>query len=160
MVALNEEQEEEEKEHGRALADAIEATLPAWVERSVQRRLEDAGRRPSPEVREAAAAAGRQAVAEVAVAVRALLEADIDEQATTPLALLRAAVRFPTSVLEEAGVPHVARDEVQERLLPDDVYDLAPASFADVDPMLAEPGLVWGAAKAYAHIQRHGRSAQ
>ena len=37
------------------------------------------------------------------------------------------------------------------------VYDLAPANFADVDPALAEPGLLWGAAKAHVHLARHRR---
>ena len=39
----------------------------------------------------------------------------------------------------------------------DDVYGLAPASFADVDQSLYEPGLEWGAAKAHAHLTRHKR---
>lgn len=88
--------------------------------------------------------------------MRTLLEADVDEQATTPLSILRGAVRFPTEVLSDAGAPPADRDEVQERLFPEDVYNLSPASFADVDPSLAEPGMVWGAAKAFAHAQRHG----
>ncbi len=35
---------------------------------------------------------------------------DIDEQRTTPLALIRGAVRYPTEVLRAAGVPPVERD--------------------------------------------------
>lgn len=146
-------------EHGRALAEAIEAALPGWVERSVGRRLADAGVTPDLETLAAAADAGRAAAAEVGAAVRVLLDADIDEQPTTPLSLVRGAVRYPTAVLRQAGVPPVVRDEVQERLLPDDLYDLAPATFADVDPALAEPGLMWGVAKAHLHLQRHGRRA-
>jgi hypothetical protein len=138
-----------------ALADAIEAAIPGWVERSVARVRTAWKGELDDEVRDAAADAGRQAVAEVGPQVRALLEADIDEQGTTPLSLLRGAVRFPTAVLRAAGVPPVRRDEQQERLFPDDVYDLAPATFADVDPSLAEVGLAWGAAKAYEHLQRH-----
>jgi uncharacterized protein (DUF1800 family) len=137
--------------HATALADAIVAAVPGWVERSVARRMPA----PDPSVAEAAREAGRRAVAEVGVEVRALLQADIDEQWTTPLALLRAAVRYPTGVLEAAGVAPVERDPIQARLLPDDLYDLSPASFADVDPSLAEPGMVWGAAKALAHRRRH-----
>ncbi len=144
------------EEQATALADAIEAALPSWVERSVARRLADARHPADPDVLAVAAAAGRQAADEVGTDVRRLLEADIDEQATTPLSLLRQAVRYPTAVLRQAGVPEVVRDEYQAALLPDDVYDLAPATFADVDPSLAEPGLAWGAAKAFTHIQRHG----
>jgi hypothetical protein len=143
-------------EHAKALADAVDSALPGWVERSVRRRLHEAGRTADPAILEAAEAAGRHAADEVGASLRALLGRDIDEQATTPLSLLRGAVRYPTAVLEEAGVPHVLRDRIQEQLLPDDVYDLAPATFADVDPSLAEPGMVWGAAKAFAHLQRHG----
>ncbi len=138
-------------EHARRLASAIEDALPGWVQRSVARRLPEAG----PAVREASEAAGRRAQAEVAAQVRALLALDFDEQRATPLSLLRAAVRYPTGVLRDASVPPVPRDPQQERLFPDDVYDLAPASFADVDPSLHDLGIAWGAAKAFTHLQRH-----
>ena len=148
------------EEHAAALADAIEAALPGWVERSVARVMTDWKGDVDDDVRRAAADAGREAVADVGPRVRELLATDIDEQRTTPLSLVRAAVRFPTAVLHAAGVPAVRRDEQQERLFPDDVYDLAPATFADVDPALAEVGIAWGAAKAFEHLQRHkvGRS--
>jgi hypothetical protein len=141
---------------GGALADAVVAALPVWVERSVGRILTAwKGGAPDPEVMETAREAGRRAAEEVGGAVRALLAADIDDQRTTPLTLLRGAVRYPTQVLRDAGVPPVERDPIQVRLLPDDLYDLSPANFADVDPSLAEPGMVWGAAKALAHRRRH-----
>ena len=143
------------EEEAAALADAIEAALPGWVERSVERVMAAWKGDVDDDVRAAAAAAGRQAAAEVGPQVRALLDADIDEQPTTPLALVRGAVRFPTAVLRNAGVPHVRRDDQQERLFREDIYDLSPATFADVDPALAEVGLRWGAAKAYEHLQRH-----
>ena len=145
------------REHATALADAIEAALPGWVERCVARRLAETpgGNGSLAGVTAAAVVAGERARAEIAPRIRALLDTDIDEQRTTPLALLRTAVDYPASVLAAAGVPPVERDDVQVRLFPDDVYDLTPATFADVDPALAEPGLVWGAAKAWAHLQRH-----
>lgn len=136
--------------YARALADAIEAALPGWVIRAVTRRL-DAGDAADTT---AAAAAGARAQAEVVPRVRALLANDIDEQRTTPLALLRAAVAYPTAVLRDAGAAPVERDPFVERAFPDDVYDLAPASFADIDPSLHEPGLAWGAAKAHVHLAR------
>ena len=142
--------------HATALADAVDAALPGWVERSVARVLAAwQGGAPDPAVLAAAREAGVRAVAEVGAAVRTLVEADIDDQRTTPLSLLRSAVRYPTRILQDAGVPPVERDPIQVRLLPDDLYDLSPATFADVDPALAEPGLVWGAAKALAHRRRH-----
>jgi len=142
--------------HATALADAVVGALPGWVERSVTRILMAwQGSPPDPGVLDAAREAGRRAAGEVGGEVRALVEADVDEQRTTPLALLRTAVRYPTQVLREAGVPPVERDPIQVRLLPDDDYDLSPATFADVDPALAEPGMRWGAAKALAHRRRH-----
>ena len=84
-----------------------------------------------------------------------MLAADVDEQATTPLAILRTAVRYPTEVLVAAGVPPVERDSFSQRAFPDDIYDLTPATFADVDPALAEAGIAWGAAKAFEHKRRH-----
>jgi hypothetical protein len=89
--------------------------------------------------------------------VRALLETDVDEQRTGPLAIVREAVVHPTGVLARAGVPPVVRDEHAERLFPDDAYDLTPGAFADLDPALHEPGLVWGAAKAHVVLARRRR---
>jgi hypothetical protein len=86
--------------------------------------------------------------------VRALLATDVDRQRGNPLAILRSLVRYPTEVLRSAGARPVARDEFQVRNFPDDDYDLTPAAFADVDPALHEPGLVWGAAKAHVHLAR------
>jgi hypothetical protein len=143
------------EEHAAALADAIEQALPVWVERSVERVVRAWRGEVDDDVRRRAAAAGRQAAEEVGPQVRALLDTDIDAQRTTPLSLVRGAVRYPTAVLRALGVPAVVRDEQQERLFPEDVYDLAPASFADVDAALAEVGMAWGAAKAFEHLQRH-----
>ena len=144
------------EEYARALADGIEAALPRWVEDCVQRIMTAwVGSVPT-DVADAASEAGRRAQESVAPQVRQLLEADIDDQATTPLAILRAAaVPYPTGVLREAGVPPMQRDEMAERLFPDDVYDLTPASFADLGPELRDVGLAWGAAKAFEHKRRH-----
>jgi hypothetical protein len=143
--------------YARALADGIEQALPGWVQRSVARIMTAWADSVPPEVAVAAEAAGHQALVEVGPRVRSLLEADIDDQRTTPLAIVRsAAVRYPTEVLAAAGVPPVVRDRAAEELFPDDRYDLIPASFADLDPELADTGLHWGAAKAFQHKRRHG----
>jgi len=136
------------------LADVIEASLAGWVRRSVQRRCRDAGVAADDALDRATVTAGDRCRDEFAPEVRALLMADIDEQTTTPLSLLRAAVRYPTEVLAAAGVAPVERDEFARRAFPADIYALAPANFADVDEQLAEPGLVWGAAKAHVHLTR------
>ncbi|WP_229022880.1 hypothetical protein [Actinomarinicola tropica] len=143
------------------LARGVRDALPAWTVRCVVERLEAwTGAPPGPDVVDAARAAGEQARAEVGDAVSQVLAADIDEQRVPPLALLRGAVRYPTEVLRAEGVPPVVRDEFAERAFPDDVYDLAPANFADLDPALHEPGMLWGAAKAHVHLQRRRADGQ
>lgn len=155
MVSGPDPDEEMLQTLGRRLADGIEESLPGWVERQVGAVLAARGRPLDDGVRAAAAAAGAQARADVGPAVRALLEADLDGQTTTPLALVRTAVRYPTAVLRGAGVPPASRDRFAERAFPEDVYDLSPATFADLSPDLADVGLAWGAAKAFLHRRRH-----
>ena len=138
-------------ELAEGLADGIVAALPGWgaqcsAARSVGGTGDDA----------VVAAAGRRAAADVGPRVRRLLAADIDEQRTGPLALVRHAVAYPASVLSAAGVAPVERDADAVRLFPDDAYDLSPASFAELHPDLRGPGLEWGAAKAHVHRRRHG----
>ncbi len=140
--------------YAAALADGIEAALPGWVVRCVERLLLAWRGDVDPAVRAEAEAEGERARAEVGPQVRALLGTDVDEQWTSPLHLVRRAVRFPTAVLRAAGVPPVQRDSFAAHTFPDDVYNLSPASFADVDPRLAEPGIEWGAAKAHVVLTR------
>lgn len=144
-------------EHAAALAAAAEAAIAGWVERSVRRVCEAQGIPVDAELAERIAEAGRAARTEGADRLRTLLAVDIDEQAGTPLTILRSLVRHPTAVLRAAGARPVERDEFSQRSFPDDVYDLTPASFADVDPSLHEPGLTWGAAKAHVHLARRRR---
>jgi hypothetical protein len=148
-------------EYAAALADGIDQALGPWVERSVERlHVERLTRRPPQEVREAAVRAGVEATAVVGGRVRALLMLDIDDQRTGPLALLRMAATYPTRVLLDAGVPTTTRDEFLRSQFPEDLYDLGPASFADIDPALHEPGLIWGAAKAHVHLARRRAAAR
>ena len=142
--------------HAKALADGIVAALPSWVERSVDRAHRHALGVPPPAVVMAAARdAGRAAAEQVGPDVRALLARDIDDQPSTPLTIVRSAVRYPTAVLRDAGVPWGQRDPMDEAMFPDDVYGLTPANFADLDPALADLGIAWGAAKAWLHKERH-----
>jgi hypothetical protein len=142
--------------YASALAQGIEDALPGWVIAGVARVYRaSVGAELPEEWCEQAAAAGARAQSEVGSRLRALLAADIDEQRTTPLALLRRAVDYPTEVLVAAGVEPVARDDYATSAFPDDCYGLTPASLADIDPGLAEMGLAWGAAKAWVHLHRH-----
>ncbi len=136
------------------LADAIEAAVPGWVDRSVRGVLADQSLAADDAVVDAIGRAGAAATADGIPRVRALLATDVDRQRGNPLAILRSLVRYPTEVLRSAGARPVDRDEFQRRNFPDDDYDLTPAAFADVDPALHDPGLVWGAAKAHVHLAR------
>jgi len=137
-----------------ALADAVDAALPGWVERSVARLVEAHQGLVTGDIRAAARAAGAAAAREVGGQVRALLATDVDEQRANPLAVLRAAVRHPAGVLAAAGVPPVVRSRFDEEQFPDDDYGLTPATWSDIDPGLHERGIVWGAAKAHVVLAR------
>jgi len=139
----------------RELAAAIEAALPRWVERCVDERYRAWTGVPPQQVMDAARVAGEAARSEIAARVRELLEADIDAQWTTPLALVREAVPYPTRVLADAGVPPVWRDRFEQERFPGDAYNLTPATFADLGPEVSEPAIAWGAAKAWSHRRRH-----
>ena len=143
-------------EYAATLADAIDDALPGWVVRCVTHVTQvQTGSAPAPQEMEAAHQAGQRALSDTGGRIRVLLLADVDQQKTTPLALLREAVRYPTEVLAQAGIAPVARDPFAAEAFPQDVYDLSPANFADIAPELAEPGLAWGAAKAFVHKRRH-----
>ncbi len=141
--------------YAAALADGVAEALPSWVVSSVAKVMSAWAGHTPPDVTEAAEAAASRAVREIVPAIRDLLRADVDEQRTTPLELVRSALRYPTEVLRAAGVAPVERDAFAEAAFPDDVYNLAPASFADLDPTLGEAALRWGAAKAFEHKRRH-----
>ena len=137
-----------------ALGDAIEATVGPWLIEAIRRtataqRLDGGAR-----LLLAAEAAANEAGADVMPRIRELLAADIDEQTTTPLALLREAVGPATAVLRDFGAAPVARDPFAVRAFPEDVYGLGPATFEDIAPELKNPGLEWGAAKAFVHLRR------
>lgn len=136
------------------LADRIDAVVPGWIERLVVERVVAWRGAVPEEVAAEAAAAGRAAGAEVSPVMRALLGADVDEQAANPLQVLRLATGHAHEVLERMGMPPVERDQFAERSFPGDRYGLMPATWADVDPSLHEPGMTWGAAKAFVHRAR------
>ncbi|MBV9952318.1 MAG: hypothetical protein JO291_10230 [Acidimicrobiia bacterium] len=148
MDASSAEDEAALAEYASTLADGIEAAVGPWVIASVERR---AG---ALDLTREATAAAEEARRAVGAAVRELLGLDVDAQRTTPLALVRGAVRHPTGVLARAGVPPVVRDPVATEAFPDDPYDLTPGSLADLDPDLVEVGIVWGAAKAHVILRR------
>jgi hypothetical protein len=133
--------------HGAALADAVVAALPGWVVRCVVQH--------APHLRAEAEAAASGAVAAVEEELRAVLTADVDQQRRNPLAVVRDAVRIPTAVLRAGGVAPPRRSAFDTEHFPDDPYGLVPMTWRDVDELLHEPGIIWGALKARAHQERH-----
>jgi hypothetical protein len=134
-----------------ALLTQILDAAPLWVETCLQRHgVEDAI---------ASASAIDAWSGDVAPELEQLFNDDVDAQRVNPLAILRRGVKHPTMVLRSAGAPVPKRARFEVDAFPDDVYDLSPASFADFHPDLAEPGLVWGAAKAHVHLRRRREQA-
>lgn len=135
------------------LLEVAERVVPRWLARCVTDRARLAG------VDIAAHAAKIDAIVaaeteRLLADLRALLAADVDEQRTNPLSLFRRATAGPTEVLRSLGVPPVHRDRFATEQFPDDLYALTPATWADVDPALHEPGIAWGAWKALTVLRR------
>lgn len=147
------EDEERLVEISARLADAINESLPTWVHRCVAESAARSGQL-SRQLEMAAIAAGQAALDDVGPKVRELLRTDIDAQTTTPLSLVRSAIRFPTQVLREAGVIPPERPDFDVDAFPDDIYGLTPANFGEVHADLHQPGIEWGAAKAFVHLRR------
>ena len=140
------------------LIAAIDAATHEWLVRCVMKTYVQQLGTPRLEVEEkllvAAQLAAEQGRAYVAAELTRELSKDVDEQRVNPLQVLRNAVAFPTRVLLEFGVPTVTRDEMDSRMMPDDVFGLSPAHWTDVHESLLEPGVIWGAAKAHKVLQR------
>ena len=140
-----------------AIVTGVEAALPDWVLLQVSRLLDAwsrSGARGSgsgPGHRESAVGVPDAAAAcatRVGDALRALFALDPRDQHSTPLEIVRTAVREPTAVLRAAGVPEVTRDPFDERAFPDDRYDLVPRTLGDLgEPGLGPLQLEWGLAK-------------
>jgi hypothetical protein len=98
-------------------------------------------------------------MSELAPRLTRVLTADVDAGAGSPLATIRGAIGRLSAVLVEMGAQPVQRDEFDVRAFPDDVFALGPASFAEIDEALQEPGLLWGAARAHVHLRRRREGA-
>jgi hypothetical protein len=149
-------------ETGAAIVVGVEEQMPAWALEQVERLL-DAWGRASADARARAEAesssAGTAAADRIVAELRALFALDPEQQAATPLEIVRTAYREPTAVLASAGVPPVVRDEFDERAWPDDVYGLVPRTLGDLgDPGLAPLHLAWGLAKAAVIRARRART--
>ncbi|MDA8296507.1 MAG: hypothetical protein M0004_07985 [Actinomycetota bacterium] len=140
---------------GAALYAAISPRLGPYVAEAVRRQLEAAGRPIGAREVAAGTAAARRAEARVLPALRELLSADVDAQASTPLSLVRRALDEATAALDELAVDPPARDRFLLEAFPADHYGLYPASIAVFGSEVEELAITWGAAKAMAHRRRH-----
>jgi hypothetical protein len=87
-------------------------------------------------------------------ALHDLLEADVDDQRSTPLSLYRAAVAGPNRWLASIGVAAPAAEPGATPERTADPYRLGPAAWSDIDPAMHEPGMTWGAWKAMTVLRR------
>ena len=135
------------------LLTAARTAVPRWLARCVERVAATQSISLDGVTVEIDAMVERHA-GEVLDRLGVLLATDVDEQRANPLDILRDAVVGPTEVLRAAGARPVNRDTFSEERFPSDVFDLAPATWADVDESMVEPGLTWGAWKAAVVLTR------
>jgi hypothetical protein len=136
------------------LADAVQEAVAPWLMAAAGRLAEVAGRTLRPDEMDRLERVAQTTANDVAPRVRRVLDADVDAGLGTPLAVLRDSTGSFTAALTGLGFEPVIRDGFERRNFPADVYDLGPATFADMDPSLHEPGLAWGAARAHVHLRR------
>lgn len=134
---------------------AVARHIGPWVERSLQAVLIAASIDVDSAVYEQIRTTRDNIEERVIEAFRTLMNTDIDQQRTTPLEIIRGAVPLMTSLLEQYHVAPVERDLFDQQQFPHDIYALSPHHVSDVDESLHEAALVWGAAKAHVHLQRH-----
>ena len=147
-------EDERVNEYPQQLADAVQAVLASWLVRCVTDTARTSPSGLTTAILELADDMSRSASAVVMQELYELLDTDVDAQRANPLSVMRAAVRYPTEVLHAAGVAPVRRDAFAVRNFPDDIYNLSPAAWGDIDESLLEPGLVWGAWKAKVVLER------
>lgn len=133
----------------RELIQGVDRSFVSWIVREVARRVPaewDERRRSDlfAKVEQRAGVARAECVANLS----ALFASGVALQSRTPLQVVRAALTPITSLLEGADVPEVPRDRSRQEFFPNDVYDLGPTTFGEIDTTLEAPALRWGAAKA------------
>lgn len=126
------------------LVDAVAASLPAHL----SARLEALGV-PA----EHLDATLSQVTGRAVEALTVLLALPFDRQPEAPLEVVRHAIAELTDELDGRGIEPPVRDAEQERIAPDDVYGLAPASAAELGDDALHASLAWGVEKAQ-HVKR------
>jgi hypothetical protein len=134
-------------QYSTRLLETSDEVVTKWVERLIRRHC-DEQKFSDLQAGELLSSVVSQVSDEVHSRLEDLLSSDVLEQRTNPLAVFRQATRPVTELLKNFGCPPVTRDEFDERSFPDDVYGLSPATWADIDEAMVEPGIEWGAWKA------------
>lgn len=134
------------------LLAVAERVTDRWLRRAIERAAA-AGDAPCDDWTDLELVVASSTVA-VLERLRDLLATDVDDQRTNPLSIYRTGVGPATDLLRRHGVREPLRDRFSSERLADDPYQLGPATWADVDPDLHEPGLVWGAWKAKTVLDR------
>lgn len=137
-----------------ALRRAIAAVASEWLVGCVERGAERGGVVMGPAMLDDARDMAVGEAPHLLERISELLATDVDDQRINPLAVFRSMVIHPIAVLDRHAVPTPDRTDWDRQAFPDDVYDLGPATWADIHESLTEPGLVWGAWKAAVVLRR------
>ena len=140
------------------LLETMQDVTEPWLRGLVERVVSSQGLAASVDV-ERLERVISSARSDLIAALSRLLEQEAWEQRRNPLEVVRGVTTGLTAELAALGARPVPRDEFKERSFPDDVFDLAPATWSDVHPDLHEVGLEWGAWKAAAIIS-HRKSSE
>ena len=130
---------------------AVRAVAETWLSRAFDKVVSEQGLVVDPHGRLAAVIRARD---EATDRLEELLRTDVIEQRTNPLSILRSVTRHLTVELLARGARPIEQDEFHRRTFPDDVFGLCPATWADIDPSLADCGIEWGAWKAAEVLRR------
>lgn len=137
---------------GRLLA-VSQQVVDIWTQRLIDRHCSPEQLAPAQVILERAAVVSNVRFYVVSE-LQQLLATDVEQQRVNPLAIFRSAIQPLTDFFESLNCHHVPRDEFNRRSFPGDVFGLSPATWADIDERLIEPGLEWGAFKAATMISR------
>ena len=140
--------------YAQRLLTVVVNAVPPWVDSMVRKYVRRHAGVVSDDVVAAIAIASREAKKYVEEHLTQLMHTDVDDQQTNPLQILRDAARFPTRVLQEAGVPAPQRDHFDEQINPHDAYGLGPYTWRDLGEEVHDAGIEWGAWKAATVLSR------
>lgn len=138
----------------KALFEAVVAAFPTWLTTRMREILSDAHVEVDASISTEIDSVVLAASHVLTDALFALLVTDVDAQASNPLHVIRSATAEATDYLRACRVPPVARDEWDERALPNDVYAIGPIAWRDLGEAVHDAGIEWGAWKAATVLTR------